>query len=124
VTRPDQASAPEPGTALTEGERERLARAHVHISPADLFAAVEQIIRDRTPGIQAAALRDLPITLERYARDSGVPGVLLAREAGITTKHLSQMLCHHAGSLDAWVRVVHAVARAQEVRDSATGGGA
>jgi hypothetical protein len=59
-------------------------------------------------------LRNLPLVLEQYVRSSERPGVLIARDAGITTKHLSQMLTKHVGSLETWVRVVHACEKKEE----------
>lgn len=54
------------------------------------------------------ALRELPLSLVECVRSSRRSGVMIARDAGITPKHLSQMLTRHVGSLDAWVRVIHA----------------
>jgi hypothetical protein len=55
------------------------------------------------------ALEELPVSLVEYVRASGQAGVMVASRAGITPKHLSQMLHHKGGSIDAWVRVIHAV---------------
>lgn len=62
---------------LTEAEREAALRAHVHISPRDLIAAIESILtarlaaaeaeRDEAQGLAGALTDELGVSAARYA---------------------------------------------------------
>lgn len=71
--------------------------------------AVEQIAARVAAETRESVLSNLPVALPEFVRAADIPNVLIARHAQITEKHLSQMLCHGAGSIGTWVKVIHAV---------------
>lgn len=71
---------------------------------AEALAHWDRVVRREV----AEALLNLPLTLESAVRNSGKPGVQIAARAGITPKHLSQMLAGKACRVDTWTKVLHA----------------